>query len=531
MVMRTISLLDCTLRDGGYVNDWNFGRGTSLSIINRLIESGVDFIEVGFLDDRRPFDLDHTIQPNTESMMKLFGNIDKKQSKLVAMIDYGTCDISNLQECSETNLDAIRLIFKKEKIDGAIPFAKELQSKGYKVFLQLVSITAYTDRDLLYLIDRANEIVPFAVSIVDTYGLLHKEQLLHYFEMLDHNLLEEITIGYHSHNNFQLGYSNSIAFLEHRSNRNVLVDGTLYGMGKSAGNAPLELLAMHLNNVYYKNYSIASLLEAIDNNIMSIHRKKPWGYSYVFYISAVNDCHPNYVTFLLDKNTLSVNSICSILDKIPKEKKLLYDKSLIESLYIQYQCKSVDDSKSIASLDTIVRDKNVLLLGPGKTLIYNKKIIDEKIDEFKPVIISVNTAPSAYNFDYVFLTSSKRYNFDYQNLCIYREKTIATSNITAISGEFGYVINYEKLSSSLGEGNDNSLLLMLQLLKLLNPKRTLLAGFDGFSEEISDNFYDSMIAIDIKNSGDSINDSMRKSINEFKKYMEIEFITPSKYCD
>jgi len=529
--MRTISLLDCTLRDGGYVNDWNFGRGTSLSIINRLIEAGVDYVEVGFLDERRSFDINRTIQPNTESMMKLFGNIDKKQSKMVAMIDYGTCGINNIQECSKTNLDAIRLIFKKEKIEGALPFAKELQSKGYKVFLQLVSITAYSDKDLLYLIDRANEIVPFAVSIVDTYGLLHKEQLLHYFELLDHNLSEDIVIGYHSHNNFQLGYSNSIAFLEHRSNRNVLVDGTLYGMGKSAGNAPLELLAMHLNNVYFKQYSIASLLEAIDNNVMSIYRKKPWGYSYIFYISAVNDCHPNYVTFLLEKNTLSVNSVCSILDDIPKEKKLLYDKTLIENLYNQYQCKLVDDSEAIASLDRIIRNRIVLLLGPGKTLVSNKKEIDEIIEGLDPVIISLNTAPSAYNFNYVFLTSSKRYNFDYQNLYKHQGKTIATSNITAINGEFKYVINYEKLSSLLGEGNDSSLLLMLQLLKALNPKQTLLAGFDGFSEELSDNYYDSMIAIDIKKSGNTINEAMRKSINEFKKYIDIKFVTPSKYCD
>ena len=115
-MMKRIRLLDCTLRDGGYVNDWKFRYTNTVSIFERLADANVDIIEVGFLDDRRPFDIDRTIFPDTESADRLFGTLDRKNSMVVGMIDYGTCDIENLAPCSESCLDGIRVIFKKGKI-------------------------------------------------------------------------------------------------------------------------------------------------------------------------------------------------------------------------------------------------------------------------------------------------------------------------------------------------------------------------------------------------------------------------------
>ena len=91
--MRQISLLDCTLRDGGYVNDWKFGRINIASIFERLVDANIDIVEVGFLDDRRPYDIDRSILPNTNSLDSTYGKLDKKNTKIAAMIDFGTCDI------------------------------------------------------------------------------------------------------------------------------------------------------------------------------------------------------------------------------------------------------------------------------------------------------------------------------------------------------------------------------------------------------------------------------------------------------
>ena len=187
-----------------------------------------------------------------------------------AMIDYGTCDIDKLQPKSETFIDGIRLIFKKENMHKAVEYGREVMAKGYALSLNMVSITSYEENDVLEFVQEVNTIKPFAVSVVDTYGLMHKEQMLFYFNLLDKNLLPPICIGYHSHNNFQLAYSNTIEMLKLNTDRDLIVDGSLYGMGKSAGNAPRELLAMHLNENYGGAYDINQILEAIDINIMPI---------------------------------------------------------------------------------------------------------------------------------------------------------------------------------------------------------------------------------------------------------------------
>ena len=253
---RHVRLLDRTLRDGGYVDGWNFGNGTITVLFDRLNQAGIDIIEIGFLDDREPFDMNRSIQPDTESMKKVYAGINKKGSMVTAMIDYGTCSIDNIGPKDDTLIDAIRIIFKKENMYGAVDFAEQLMDKGYDVFLQLVSITDYSESDINDLCKRVKERRPIVVSIVDTYGLMHKEQVTDYFRWLDKGLPEGISIGYHSHNNFQLAYSNTIELLNMDTKRDIVLDGTLYGMGKSAGNAPIELLAMYMNEVMGTDYDI-----------------------------------------------------------------------------------------------------------------------------------------------------------------------------------------------------------------------------------------------------------------------------------
>ena len=144
----SISLLDCTLRDGGYINDWEFGHNNLISIYERLVASGTEIVEVGFIDDRRPFDINRSIFPDTESIKKIYGNIRKKAPMTIAMIDYGTCDIKKIQPCSESWIDGIRVIFKKHLMHEAMDYCAKLKALGYKVFSQLVSITSYNDQDV-----------------------------------------------------------------------------------------------------------------------------------------------------------------------------------------------------------------------------------------------------------------------------------------------------------------------------------------------------------------------------------------------
>lgn len=329
---RQINLLDCTLRDGGSLLDWNFGYSTANSILKRLIKSNIDIVEIGFINDSRNFDIERTINPSAKCFDEIFKNQPKGNTKVVAMINFGTCSIDSISPKENSFIDGIRVMFKKKDCKAAIEFLKQIKNKGYDAYANPVSITTYSDKEMLDLIVLANELEPAAMYLVDSYGLLHKDRLLEYFYLLNNNLKENITIGYHSHNNFQLAYSNSIELLNIETDRNMIVDGSLYGMGKSAGNCNIELLAMYLNENYKKNYDIPEILNAIEEDILKYTKEYCWGYHLSFYLSALNKCHPNYVNYLSKKNMLPFKDINEILQKLDEDKKLLFNEEHAEAV-------------------------------------------------------------------------------------------------------------------------------------------------------------------------------------------------------
>ncbi len=533
MSTKTVKLIDCTLRDGGYVNDWKFGHDTICCVFERLVQAGVDIIEVGFLDDRRPFDIDRTIQPDTGCYNRLFEGCDKGSSMVVAMIDYGTCAIENIAPCEESFLDGIRVIFKKPKMKAAVDYARQIKEKGYKVFLQLVSVTAYSDRDMLDLIDLVNELGPYSVSMVDTYGLMHKDQMFHYFHLLDRNLDPNTIIAFHSHNNFQLGYANEVEMIRRSSTHDLAVDGTVYGMGKSAGNAPLELLAMYLNENYGAHYDLDQILEIIDVNIMRIYKEHYWGYSLLFFLSASNRCHPNYINYLLEKHTLSVKAINDIAARIDEDKKLDYNKAHIEELYHAYQEAPAAASRPLEELARELEGRQVLLLGPGHTLASEEERIRDHVRRYRPLVISVNCVPREYDPDYVFIGNSKRYNMLFRAFKQLDErcKVIAVSNISCVDKAFDYVFRYEDLHEEDPLIVDNGFIMALKALARSGVRGVTLAGFDGFSED-SLNYYDEyldftadyeqLVQVTVK---------IREALARLKDEIAVEFLTRSKYED
>lgn len=528
MKMKSIKLLDCTLRDGGYVNDWNFGHSAITGIYKRLDEAGVDYIEVGFLDDRRGVDINRTIQPNTDCYNKLFENVEKKHAIPVAMIDFGTCDISNIGMCDSTFIDGIRVIFKKDKIEEALPFCEEIKKKGYKLFIQAISITSYSDIEMLEYIKKINVIKPYAFSIVDTYGLLNSRKLTNYFNLMNNNLDPEIKIGYHAHNNFQLAFSNSIKFLALETSRELVVDATVYGMGKSAGNAASELVGMHMNNRYNKHYDISQFLEIIDTELMPIYQRRYWGYKYNFYISALHNCHPNYVMNLLERKTLSMTSINEILSKIPEEIKLTYDSDYIEDAYIEYQCKSIDGQNDIKHLSEELNGQSILLLGPGKSIIDEENKIKDVIKKENSVVVSVNFQPDVYKCNYIFVSNAKRYsklvddNSDLSNV-----KLIVTSNVTTYARIADYVVNYSELLSN--GRSDNALLLVVAALINMGVSKVNLAGFDGFRVGEEDYYNRKYIFSGNEKYKLSSNEITLMGLKELSKKININFITESLY--
>lgn len=534
--MRDIQLLDCTLRDGGYVNDWEFGHNNLISMYERLVDAGVDMIEVGFLDDRRPYDWNRSIFPDTKSVDRIWASTTKRPAMVVAMIDYGTCDIANLQPADETMVDVIRVIFKKHLRQEAMEYCRQVQALGYKVCAQLVSVTTYTEEELADLIALVNDVEPYAVSMVDTYGLLNPRDLLRIHKQLDDGVKPGIRIGFHAHNNFQLAYANCIAFLEYESKHDLLVDGTLYGMGKSAGNAPLELLIMELNNQYGKSYDVHPVLEAIEESVMDFYQKSPWGYKMFFYLSAENGVHPSYVSDYQQKRNLSLSDMDAVLGEIgPEDKKLLYDRKVSEETYENYRQSELVTKADSEKLSQELSNRKLLLIGPGKNIQLQEEKVHRYIEEHHPLTISINYLPEAFHLDYVFVTNRKRYQ--QMTDALHEEKNrdvriIETSNVTAVSDQHPvYRIERAPLLELKEHITDNSLLMLLKTLHALGIRKVSLAGFDGYSDKDTNYFNPSMEYSFVRDEAHRLNRQIRRVMEGSLGDMELEFITYSHYTD
>ena len=543
--MRNIKLLDCTLRDGGYMNDWEFGHNHLCSIFQRLTDTGVDFIEIGFLDERRPFDRNRSIMPDTRSANRIYGKLDKGRAVVLGMIDYGTCSLENIQHAKETFIDGIRVIFKKHVMREAMEFCAALKEKGYIVFSQLVSITSYNEEELMRLIELVNDVKPYAVSMVDTYGLMDAGMLKNYFSLLNRHVDTSVCIGYHAHNNFQLGFSNVMSFAgytpedsgekEILSRRNILADGTLLGMGKSAGNAPLELIAMYLNREHGTDYKINPMLEAIDESILSFYRKSPWGYKPCFYLSALNRCHPNYVKQFQDKEDFSVSAVNNLLGRIePEDKKLLYDRKAGEALYKSFKEEIYNDRETFRLLGDELRDRKLLLVGPGKNIQLQNDRVQEFVKGKEPVILSINYIPGALKVDYIFITKSKRYLEMTEDLLEIKNREtrlIATSNVEAKNGDFHYTVSREPLLEPGQRIKDNSFLMLLKILKSCGVRKVWCAGFDGYSPNEDNYFKPGMEYAFVKEEAAGLNSHIKEILEDMRDELEVEFITYSHYLD
>ena len=285
-----------------------------------------------------------------------------------------------------------------------------------------------------------------------------------------------------------------------------------------------------MNQTYGKKYDIDQFLEIFDTDLISIYQNHYWGYKYNYYISAMQNCHPNYVQFLLDKKTLSVSSINNILSNIPDDIKLLYNQNYIEKAYMEYQSNSIEDNMSIKYLSLEFENKNVVLLGPGLSL----RLEEEKINNFlmaeNPIIISVNFEPDFFECAYVFVSNSKRYSKLSDSI---KEKSsaklITTSNISAYDRISDYTLNYLGLMALNEVNSDNALLLAVAMLVKCGVKKVNLVGFDGFKDGMND-YYDLKYAF-AGNVTYNINSNhvTKKGLKTLSKYINLRFLTKSIY--
>lgn len=535
--MKNVRILDCTLRDGGRIIDCAFEDQEIKEISNRLADAKIDIIEIGFLRDWRKVNYTGNSTFFTDvDQIRPFVNREKKNVIYTAFIDFGMCDIDAMKPYDGTSIDAIRFGFTKknytESKDEVIRWIHVIKDKGYKLFIQGVNSLNYSDRELLEIVDMINEVHPYSFGIVDTYGAMYMDDVDRLYGLIDHNMLPDICINFHSHNNYQLSFAfaQEVIKLSGVGNRQVIIDGTLNGMGKVAGNLNTELIVDYLVRKKHYDYEFEDILDMIDDYIYKYTLSHKWGYSTAAMMAGVYKSHPNNVIYLTEKFRLDTKDIGKLLSMIDPETRQRYDYDNIKKLYTEYIADKVDDYDAIIKLKKIFEGKNVLVMVPGNTLVTYRKEIDSYISVNHPVVISVNfvaDTPSAF----AFFGNRKRYARLHERRA--NRDIIVSSNIKPDNNS-DVIVNYQSLINRTYKYFENSTIMLLNLLKRLNPRKVILAGFDGFEEHSQMNYSDKSFQNERHISEfNDLNKELESMFGEIVETMtpecEFELITPSKF--
>ena len=535
--MKHTKLLDCTLRDGAYLIDKKFGDNTIRGIISGLVKARIDFIEIGFLQDEG-FGEGKTVFRNSADAKRFIPD-NKNGCKFTALADYSRFSVKKLDECTGESIDAIRECFFKQERFQAIKACMDIRKKGYKLFIQPVDILGYTDLELLELLHIVNEVEPYCFSIVDTFGSMYQEDLHRIFELIHHNLSPNCRIGFHSHNNMQLSNALSQEFIRMTvGQRTVVVDGTLNGMGRGAGNTPTELIAQYLTAKLGYPYDMDALLDVIDGYMDHIRSLCTWGYTTPFFVAGCFSAHINNVVYLSKKNSIRSKDIRLILNKIGASKRKRYDYSLLENAYMELMRSDVDDSNSLSALKEEIKDRPVLILAPGSTISTQSERIQKSIFLYRPVIISINFISDTILSDYIYISNVKRYNYWKDDPKFLNHKKILTSNITKDENISSVkLVSFTKLIKCGWESLDNSTIMLLRLLDIIGVSKILIAGFDGYEypEHEKSNYVEMYLELqstffDPVKMNDEISEMFLDYLRSRKNQnCEIQFITSSRF--
>lgn len=533
--MKNVKIIDCTLRDGGRIINCAFPDADIKDISYRLAESKIDIVEIGFLRDPKTVDYkgDSTFFTDVEQIRPF---VDRtKNTKYVAFIDFELYDFDTLKPFDNTSIDGVRIGWKKSsfvnnkpEIIRCLKLVKEL---GYMLYIQGVNTLGYKDKELLDILEFVNEIHPDGFGIVDTYGAMYIDDVDRIYTMVDHNLDEDIAIDFHSHNNYQLSFAFAQEIIRlSNGKREILIDGTLNGMGKVAGNLCTELIIDYLVRKRNYDYNFDAILDLIDDYIYPYQLQHKWGYSVPALMAGIYKSHPNNVIYLTEKFRLATKDIMHIMSMIEPAKRMSYDYDNIQNLYREYIADKVDDHAAIEELKKVVDGKEVFLYVPGNTINTYREVIDKYVADNNPIRISVNFVADDKDA-YAFFGNQKRY----EKLSAKRSgrKVIIASNVKS-TDENDVVVNYHSLINRGYKYFDNSTIMLLNLMKILSPRKITIAGFDGFRTDLEQNYADSSYQNDrhiaeFATINKEISEMLKSIIETLRPECKIEFLTPSQY--
>ncbi|MBO9607011.1 MAG: aldolase catalytic domain-containing protein [Paenibacillaceae bacterium] len=289
-------IVDCTIRDGGLVNNWDFSVDFVRDLYRNLNAAGVEYMEIGYKNSPK-------LLKGADSGPWRF--LDEKflkevipqklETKLSALVDIGRVDENDILPREESLLDLIRVACYIKDVDKGLELVRKFNSMGYETSLNIMALSHVLEHELTEAFrDIANSPVD-VVYVVDSYGSMDNKDIGYLTEKF-RSLLPNKLIGIHMHNNMQLAFSNTLVGV---SKGAAFLDASVYGMGRAAGNCPTELLVSYLKNT---RYELRPVLDVIQNHMLAIREKWEWGYIIPYMVSGVLNEHPRVAMALRDSD-------------------------------------------------------------------------------------------------------------------------------------------------------------------------------------------------------------------------------------
>ncbi|MGA2748701.1 MAG: aldolase catalytic domain-containing protein [Verrucomicrobiota bacterium] len=285
-----IKVLDCTIRDGGLMNNHHFDDKIVKVVYDTCVAAGIDYMELGYKASRKGIKAgEHGCWKYCieEDMRRIVGE-NKTNLKLSVMADAERCDYhEDIPPKKDSIVDMIRVATYINQIPTALAMVKDAHDKGYETTVNLMAASIIPDRELNEGLEMLAKSEAKVIYLVDSFGAFYSEQIRYLVNCyLSHCKPAGKEVGMHMHNNLQLAYGNTIEGIIEGAN---FLDATMAGLGRGAGNCPMELLIGFLHN---PKYALRPILECVQNHIEPMRSKLLWGYDLPYLLTGLRNLHP-----------------------------------------------------------------------------------------------------------------------------------------------------------------------------------------------------------------------------------------------
>ena len=516
--------LDCTLRDGGYYNSWNFSDELVQDYINCMSKSKVDVVEIGF----RFLNNTNFLGPTAFSKENYINNFHiPKNLKIAVMLNgsdlIGSKDNINKKinnffvKKKQSKIEIVRVACHFTEVEKVLENIIKLKRLGYKVAINLMQISEESEFNIIKCIKKIKKIKPEVIYFADSVGSLNPEKTDAIVRAI--RSVWEGDIGIHTHDNLSLALINTSAAIKSGVN---WVDTTVTGMGRGPGNTKTEyFLAERAKKD--KNIKLNYIIKLISKYFQVLQKQYGWGTNTFYYLAGTNGIHPTYIQEMLKENRYDDNQKLFIIDNLKKINSRFYNKDYLENNKEFFSIKNIDLKWSPKKN---LFNKDILILGNGLSIKENVNYIEKIIKEKKLTVLSTNIEKniSEKYINYRLACNPYRIISDINKYKKNKKPIIMPTKILnhGIKMSKNKILNYDLILGNNFKFNNNfckltkplALFYAVALANSSKVKSIYIAGFDGANDP------DTLV--------NEINIFLEKYYNN-KKHIKIFSFTPSKY--